>query len=63
MLLYQILASAINGKVQKSHTRTTNLKYYLQRGMKNLNYMMDHILYHILKIILSILSKKIKIKQ
>ena len=33
MLLYQILASAINEKILKSDTRTINLKYYLQRGI------------------------------
>ena len=33
MLLYQILASTINEKILKSHTRTINLKYYLQRGI------------------------------
>ena len=41
----------------KSHTKT-NLKYQLQGGMVNLNYLTDHILYEILKIILSILKKK-----
>ena len=30
-----------------------NLKYLLQYGMKNVNYLMDHILYHIFKIVLS----------
>ena len=40
----------------KSHTKT-NLKYQLQGGMVNLNYLTDHILYEILKIILSILKK------
>ena len=29
----------------KSHTKTINLKYHLQRGMINLNYLMDLILY------------------
>ena len=40
--------------IQKSNVRTINLKYQLQHGMKNLNYLMDHILYQIFKIILSI---------
>ena len=34
------------------------LKYQLPHGMKNLNYLMDHILYEISEIILSISSKK-----
>ena len=29
----------------KSHVKTINLKYQLQYRMKNLNYLMDHILY------------------
>ena len=33
----------------KSHTRIINLKYQLQHRMKNLNYLMDHILYKTLK--------------
>ena len=32
---------------------TINSKYQHQHGMKNLNYLMDHIQYHIFKIILS----------
>ena len=35
-----------------------NLKYRLQHGMKNLNYLMDHSLYQIFKIILKIYLKK-----
>ena len=31
--------------IRKSHLRTTNLKYPLQHGGRNLNYLMDHILY------------------
>ena len=38
-------------KYKKSHIRTMNLKYQLQHGIKNLNYLMDHILYQIFKII------------
>ena len=41
-------------KIRKSYIRTINLKYDLQHGMKNLNYLMDHILYQIFKIILNI---------
>ena len=38
----------------KSHTKTINLKYQLQHEMKNLNYLMDHILYQIFNITLNI---------
>ena len=51
MLFYQILVYTIHGKLLKSHTKTINIKYQLQRGMKKLNYLMDHILYQIFKII------------
>ena len=34
-----------------------NLKYQLQHGKVNLNYVMDHILYQIFKIILDTFSK------
>ena len=44
----------------KSHTKTISLKYQFERGMKNLNYLMDRILYLILKIILSTLLKNMK---
>ena len=53
MLLYQILAFTTNGKIQKSHTNIMNLKYHLWHGMNNLNYLMDHVLYQIFKIILT----------
>ena len=42
----------------KPDTIIINLKYQLQNGMINLNYLMDHILYQIFRIILSILKKK-----
>ena len=45
------LADKIN---LKSHARTMNLKYHLQRGMKSLNYLIDHIMYQIFKGIVSI---------
>ena len=54
MSLYQILAYNIHGK---KHKRAINLKYQLQNGMKNSNYIIDHILYQIFKIILSIYLK------
>ena len=47
-------------KYKKRHTKTINLKYQLQHGMKNLNDLADRILYHIFKIILSILSNNTK---
>ena len=54
MLLYQILAFTIDGKIYKCHTKIIKLKYQLRHGMNNLNYLMDHILYLIFKIILNI---------
>ena len=44
-------------KYNKGQTKTINVKYQLQRGMKNLNYLMDHILYQIFKIISSLSSE------
>ena len=38
----------------KSFRRTINLKFQLQREMKNLNYLMDYIVYQIFKTILNI---------
>ena len=54
MLLYQTLAFTIHGKIEKSHKKLINLKYQLQHGKKILNYLVDHILYQIFKIILNI---------
>ena len=51
-LLYQFLAFTIHEKILKSHRKTINLKYQLIRGMQNLNYLMDNILYQIFKIAL-----------
>ena len=59
MLLYQILAFTIHGEIQKAHTKIINSKYQLQYGTKNLNYLVNHILYQIFKNILSISSKTI----
>ena len=47
MSLYQTLPPTIQGKKKKSHTKIINFKYHLQQGMKNLNFMMDHIHYQI----------------
>ena len=61
MLHYQILAYSIHGNIRKSHMRTANLKYQLQHGMENFNYLMDLILHQIFKIfILSIILKNTK---
>ena len=49
-----------NEKIQKSHSKVINLKYQLQHGMENLNYLMDHILYEIFKIIFDISFKNMK---
>ena len=54
MWFNQNLAFTMHGKIQKSRTKIINLKYQLQQGMKNFNYLMSHILYQIFKIILNI---------
>ena len=54
VLLYQILAFIIHGKILKSHIRIINLKYQHQHGINNLNYLTDPSLYQIFKIILNI---------
>ena len=43
-----------------SHRKTINVKYQLQHGMRNLNHPIDHILYQILKTILSTSSKNMR---
>ena len=55
MVLYKILAFIIHGKIQKSHTEI--IKYQLQHGMTDLNYLTDHIQYQMFKTILIISSK------
>ena len=45
-------------KYNKSHIRTINLKYHLQYGKKYLNYLMNHVLYMIFKVILKINNNK-----
>ena len=47
MLLYQILTFAIRVKNIKKSNQTKNVKNQFQYGTKNLNYLMDHILYQI----------------
>ena len=51
-----------NSKTSDPHRLLLNykFKYQLQRGMKILNYPMNHILYQIFKIMSSISSKSIK---
>ena len=46
-------------KYQKNHIRIINLNYQLRHRMKNLNYLMDHILYQIFKIIVNIYLKSL----
>ena len=57
MLLYQILASTIYGTISKILTKTLNLKYQFQRGMKHLFYLIYCILYQIFNIICVYLKK------
>ena len=54
MLLYQTLAFTTHGKKLKTQAKIINLKYQLQHGMKNFNYLMGYIIYQIFKIILNI---------
>ena len=51
MLPNQILASTIYGKILESYTNTINSKYQFLHEMINLNYLMDHIIYRIFKMI------------
>ena len=51
-LLYKVLSSTVHEK--RSHIETKNLKLYLLRGMINLIYRMDYILYQMFQIILRI---------
>ena len=45
-------------KYKKSHITKTNLKYQLQHDIKNLNYLMYHILYQKFKIMLNVENTK-----
>ena len=45
------------GKTEKAHQVTINLKYLHQHGMRNLNYQMDLIPYQIFLVILSTFKK------
>ena len=48
------------GEKLKGHTKTINLKYRLRGGMKSSNYLLDHIVYKIFKIISDISSENMK---
>ena len=64
MLLYQTLAFAIHGKIfWKNHTKIINLKYQLRHWLRSLNYLMDHILYHIIKITSNISLKNMEKRE
>ena len=64
MLLYQTLAFAIHGKIFcKNHTKIINLKYQLWHWLRSLNYLMDHILYHIIKINSNIALKNMEKRE
>ena len=54
MLLYQTFVFTYMEKYRKVIKKIATVRYQLQHGMKNLNYLMDHILYQIFKIILNI---------
>ena len=55
MLLYQTLAFTINGKKnKKKHAKIISFTYQFQHRIKNSNYLMDHILYQVCKIIFNI---------
>ena len=58
MLFCQFLATTILEKNIKKSYRNINLKYQLQHGRINLNYLRGHILCQILKIILRIYHQK-----
>ena len=56
-MLYQILVFTKHGKNLKIHVRTINLEFQLEHGTKNLNYLMDHILYQVFKVNFNIYEK------
>ena len=59
MLLYQILAFTVHRKIEKSHTKSNNkFKISAPTWNEKFDYLSDHILYHIFKIILSTSRKK-----
>ena len=50
----------MHGKIYKGNIIAISLEYKPQRVMKHLNYLTDHILYQIFKIISRILLKNMK---
>ena len=57
MIALSNLSIKIHGNIKNS-SKTMNLKYQLQHGMINLNYLTDRVLYQIFKITVSIFPKK-----
>ena len=57
MLRFWILTSATHERIYESCAETINLKYQKQHEMKNVNYLMDLILYQIIRANLSTSSK------
>ena len=49
--LSNLIVFTIHGKTKKPHTMTIDSKYWLQHGVMNLNYQMDHTQYQIFKIL------------
>ena len=58
-----VWANLRNEKILSLQITTLNLKSLLQRGMMNLIWVMDYILFQTFKIILSTLLKNIELKQ
>ena len=59
----KILESLIRIRNVKSLIRIINAKYRLQLGIKNQNYLIDHILYQVFEIILNIYQESKTKKQ
>ena len=57
---YLALSNCYTYKNIKTSKKAINSKYQDQHGMKNLNFLMDHILFPIFKSILSTLLKNMK---
>ena len=57
---YLALSNSYTYKNIKTSKKAINSKYQDQNGMKNLNFLMDHILFPIFKSILSTLLKNMK---
>ena len=57
---YLVLSNCYTYRNIKASKKAKNSKYQDQHGMKNLNFLMDHILFPIFKSILSTLLKNMK---